>query len=108
MGLIPIFRTSFVIENANIVIYTHYSIMFPAASPTSAEVRKNLKFILGWTSQYKIKDLSLLLFCCDFKGIVHPKMKILSSCICPQDGPNLYEFFSSSVEHKIRYFEECW
>ncbi len=41
-----------------------------------------------------------------FKGIVQPKMKILSF-ICPQVVPNLYEFLSF-VEHKRRYSEECW
>jgi len=39
-------------------------------------------------------------------GIVHPKMKILSSFTLPQVVPNLYTFLSS-VEHKGRYFEEC-
>ncbi len=40
------------------------------------------------------------------KGIVHPKMKILSSFIHPQVVPNLYEFLCSA-EHKGRYSEEC-
>ncbi len=39
------------------------------------------------------------------KGIVHPKMKILSSFTLPQVVPNLYEFLCSA-EHKGRYFEE--
>ncbi len=39
------------------------------------------------------------------KGIVHPKMKILSSFTPPPVVPNLYEFICS-VEHKARYFEE--
>jgi len=39
-------------------------------------------------------------------GIVHPKMKIVSSFTLPQVVPNLYTFLSS-VEHKGRYFEEC-
>ncbi len=38
------------------------------------------------------------------KGIVHPKMKILSSFTHPQ-VPNLYECLYSA-EHKGRYFEE--
>jgi len=42
----------------------------------------------------------------DIKGIVHPKMKILSSVIHPQVVPNLYECLSSA-EHKGRYSEEC-
>jgi len=37
------------------------------------------------------------------KGILHPKMKILSSI--HQVFANLYEFLSSA-EHKGRYFEE--
>ncbi len=39
------------------------------------------------------------------KGIVHPKMKILSSFIHPQVAPNLYEFLCSA-EHRGRYFED--
>ncbi len=35
------------------------------------------------------------------KGMVHLKIKILSFT-CPQVVSNLY------VEHKRRYFEECW
>ncbi len=40
------------------------------------------------------------------KGIVHPKMKILSSFTHPQVVPNLYECVCSA-EHKGRYSEEC-
>ncbi len=40
------------------------------------------------------------------KGIVHPKMKILSSFTHPQVVPNLYECLCST-EHKGRYSEEC-
>ncbi len=40
-----------------------------------------------------------------FKGIVHPKMKILSFTH-PQVVPNLYECLCSA-EHKGRYSEEC-
>jgi len=39
------------------------------------------------------------------KGIVHPKMKILSSFTHPQVVPNLHDFLSSA-EHKRRYFKE--
>ncbi len=39
------------------------------------------------------------------KGIVHPKVKILSLFTHPQVVPNLYEFLCSA-EHKGRYFEE--
>jgi len=42
----------------------------------------------------------------DFKGILHPKMKILSTFIYPQVVANLYEFLSSAEQHKGRYFEE--
>jgi len=42
-----------------------------------------------------------------FKGIVHPKMKILSSFTHPQVVPNLYVFICST-EHKGRYLEECF
>ncbi len=40
------------------------------------------------------------------KGIVHSKMKILSSFTHPQVVPNLYECLCSA-EHIGRYFEEC-
>ncbi len=40
------------------------------------------------------------------KGIIHPKMKILSSFTHPQVVPNLYECLCSA-EHKGRYSEEC-
>ncbi len=40
------------------------------------------------------------------KGIVHPKMTILSSFTHPQVVPNLYECLCSA-EHKGRYSEEC-
>ncbi len=40
------------------------------------------------------------------KGIVHPKMIILSSFTHPQVVPNLYECVCSA-EHKGRYSEEC-
>ncbi len=39
------------------------------------------------------------------KGILHPKMLILSSFTHPQVVPNLYECLCSA-EHKGRYFEE--
>ncbi len=39
------------------------------------------------------------------KGIVHPKMKTLSSFTPPRVIPNLYPFLGSA-EHKGRYFEE--
>jgi len=37
------------------------------------------------------------------KGILHPKIKILSSFTHPQVVADLYEYLSS-VEHKGRYF----
>ncbi len=40
------------------------------------------------------------------RGIVHPKMKILSSFTHPQVVPNLYECLCSA-EHKGRHSEEC-
>ncbi len=40
------------------------------------------------------------------KGIVHPKLKILSSFTLPQVVPDLYECLCSA-EHKGRYSEEC-
>jgi len=44
-------------------------------------------------------------WCSTLKGIVDLKMKILSSFTHPQIVSTLYEFLSS-VEHKIRYFDE--
>jgi len=41
----------------------------------------------------------------NLKGIVHPKIKILSSFTHPHVVPTLYEFLSSA-EHKRRYFED--
>jgi len=43
---------------------------------------------------------------CDSKGIVHPKMKILSVFTNPHVVPNLYDLVSSE-EHKTRYFVKC-
>jgi len=41
------------------------------------------------------------------KGVVHPKMKILSSFTHPKVVPNLCVFICSA-EHKGRYLEECF
>jgi len=41
------------------------------------------------------------------KGLVYPKMKILSVFTHPHVVPNLYVFICS-VEHKGRYLEECF
>ncbi len=46
-------------------------------------------------------------FVLNIKGIVHPKMKILSSFTHPQVVPNLYECLYSA-EHKGRYSELFW
>jgi len=43
----------------------------------------------------------------DFKGIVHPKMKILSLFTHPQVVPNLYVFICSA-EHKGRRIGSTW
>ncbi len=37
------------------------------------------------------------------KGIVHPKMKVLSSFTHPEVVPNMHEFLYSA-KHKIKYF----
>jgi len=42
-----------------------------------------------------------------FKGLVHPKMKILWLFTHPQVVPNLYVFICSAV-YKGRYLEECF
>jgi len=41
----------------------------------------------------------------EFKMIVHPEIKIVSSFTHPQVVPNLYVFIRSAV-HKGRYLEE--
>jgi len=41
------------------------------------------------------------------KGILHPKIKVLSSFTHPQVVPNLYLFICSAV-HKERYLKECF
>jgi len=41
------------------------------------------------------------------KGLVHPKMKILSVFTHPHVVPNLYVFICSA-EHKGRFLEECF
>ncbi len=38
-----------------------------------------------------------------FKGLLHPKMKIVSSITYLRVAPNLYKFFLYS-EHNLRYF----
>jgi len=44
-----------------------------------------------------------------FKGLVHPKMKILSVFTHPYVVPNLYVFiFLFFAEHKGRYLEESF
>ncbi len=58
--------------------------------------------IFGWTIPFtkEFEKKSNLL-----KGIVHPKMKVLSSFTQPKLVPNLYKCLCSA-EHKGRYFEE--
>ncbi len=58
-------------------------------------------FAFGNTAEFSYVTVLAIVW---LKGIVHPKMKILSFTH-PQVVPNLYEFLCS-VEHKGRYFEE--
>jgi len=51
--------------------------------------------------------LMIFFFFFYFKGLVHQKMKILSSFTHPQVVSNLYVFIFSAV-HKGRYLEECF
>ncbi len=64
----------------------------------------------GWTFSLEEALLWIMDLYCgqkrQLKGIVHPKMKILSSFTHPQVVPNLYECLCSA-EHKWRYSEEC-
>ncbi len=61
----------------------------------------HLKEALKWS----YIEMNIALCKEEVKGIVHPKMKILSSFTHPQVVPNLYECLCSA-EHKGRYSEE--
>ncbi len=69
-------------------------------------VRALLWFFLGHFCLHSLGNLWPSVFFFFFKGIVHPKMKILSSFTHPQVVPNLYECLCSA-EHKGRYSDEC-
>jgi len=43
--------------------------------------------------------------CLLLKGVVHPKIQMVSLFTHCHVVPNQYELY---VEHKIRCFEECW
>ncbi len=60
-----------------------------------------MKLIKSYSSS-KNPEKTIMFFTKLLKGIVHPKMKILSSFTHPQVVPNL-----CSAEHKGRYSEEC-
>ncbi len=60
----------------------------------------------GLYSMFNILPKTLVVNIYLVKGIVHPKMKILSSFTHPQVVPNLYGCVCSAG-HKGRYFEEC-
>ncbi len=83
--------------------YAFFRIRHPFLTKCLLRMRKskksNLIRIFLWRT--KISDS----VCNDLKGIVHPKMKILSSFTHPQVVPNLYECLCSA-EHKGRYSEE--
>ncbi len=61
--------------------------------------------MVRYVSVVSVKQHALI-FVSKLKGIVHPKMKMLSSFTHPQVVPNLYECLCSA-EHKGRYSEEC-
>ncbi len=65
---------------------------------------KTLDIFHTWFIIYVIVTKTMITFLNTFKGIVHPKMKILSSFTHPQVDPNLYECVCS--EHNGRYSEE--
>jgi len=54
-----------------------------------------------------INVFSICLQAFEIKGLVHPKIKILSVFTHPHVVPNLY-LFICSAEHKGRYLEECF
>ncbi len=71
----------------------------------SEHLSNRIPWKLQPTANYT-SDTSWVFYSLWFKGIVHPKMKILSSFTHPQVVPNLYECLCSA-EHKGRYSEEC-
>ncbi len=66
----------------------------------------HLKIIIIKKIPRQLESVTKNPYQCILKGIVHPKMKILSSFTHPQVVPNLYECLCSA-EHKGRYSEEC-
>ncbi len=63
--------------------------------------QKSLSYIVFFSAEFRNTLVQRPIL--TIKGIVSPKMKILSSFT--QVVPTLYEYFFSD-EHKIRYFEE--
>ncbi len=68
-------------------------------------LRKMKKLVFLYFYSWKVSYLDVYKHK-GLKGIVHPKMKMLSSFTHPQVVPNLYECVCSA-EHKGRYSEEC-
>ncbi len=79
-------------------IYSLDKLMLP-------KVRASLK-LTDSKEKHVVYDGHRLRFFFYLKGIVHPKMKILSSFTHSQVVPNLYECLCSA-EHRGRYSEEC-
>ncbi len=69
----------------------------PTACPDETDWSLNWAPDHCWLQLFSLTEL---------KGIVHPKMKSLSSFSHPQVVTNLYECLCSA-EHKGRYSEEC-
>ncbi len=73
--------------------------------PTTVKLTESM-FVLLVKHHSRRSPIFICLLQFYVKGIVHPKMKILSSFTHPQVVPNLYECVCFS-EHKGRYSEEC-
>ncbi len=85
------------VHRFNILIHSNTWSLFKWIAKKFKFCKTHMTFFLSWNSNRDIVH--------QFKGIVHPKMKILSSFTHPV-FPNLYECLCSA-EHKGRYSEEC-
>ncbi len=108
-------RSSRIKKNRHLRCSSHYKM-----SETSYKKYQSMDLYLVWISNFKhiLRDCwddflrikiwevtELNKICFQFKGIVHPKMKMLSSFTHPQVVPNLYKCLCSA-EHKGVYSEE--
>ncbi len=80
----------------------------------NCQSQTQMSYVVGILGSPRTKHASDLIVCMikfehlwlKVKGIVHPKMKMMSPFTHPQVVPNLFECLCSA-EHKGRYSEEC-